>query len=169
MLQVREMKFFRSAIGILVLTVFVCSATPVFADRYSGGGGHRGGGGGYYRGGGHYGGGYYRGGHYRGGYYRGYYGPRFGVSIGWPWYYPPYYYPYYYPYDPYYAPYYYAPTVTIPSEPQEYIEKPRSEERSEPSDIWYYCPKANGYYPYVRECPDGWQTVPALPPSQPRR
>jgi hypothetical protein len=30
---------------------------------------------------------------------------------------------------------------------------------------WYFCPGANGYYPYVRECPGGWQRVSPQPPS----
>ena len=160
------MRLRKPAVIVCVLTVIMLAVSPVLADRYSGGGGQKGG---YTKGGGHYGsyyrgGGYYRGGYYRGGYYRGggyYYGPSFGISIGSPWYYP-----YYYPY---YDPYYYAPTVTIPSEPHEYIEKPRSEEPSAPSGVWYYCPGSKTYYPYVKECPDGWQTVPAQPPSEPRR
>ena len=24
---------------------------------------------------------------------------------------------------------------------------------------WYYCASANAYYPYVAQCPEGWQTV----------
>lgn len=32
---------------------------------------------------------------------------------------------------------------------------------------WYYCPAANGYYPYVASCPGGWETVPAAPPASP--
>lgn len=32
---------------------------------------------------------------------------------------------------------------------------------------WYFCPAANGYYPYVASCPGGWQTVPATPPASP--
>jgi hypothetical protein len=32
---------------------------------------------------------------------------------------------------------------------------------------WYFCPAANGYYPYVASCPSGWQTVPATPPVPP--
>jgi hypothetical protein len=43
----------------------------------------------------------------------------------------PAYYPYYYP-----APYYAAPP-----------------------GVWYYCPAYGAYYPYVTECPSGWQTV----------
>jgi hypothetical protein len=30
---------------------------------------------------------------------------------------------------------------------------------------WYFCPGANAYYPYVRECPGGWQRVSPQPPS----
>lgn len=29
---------------------------------------------------------------------------------------------------------------------------------------WHYCKESGGYYPYVRECPGGWQMVPATPP-----
>lgn len=30
---------------------------------------------------------------------------------------------------------------------------------------WYYCANSRAYYPYVRNCPAGWQRVPAQPPS----
>lgn len=30
---------------------------------------------------------------------------------------------------------------------------------------WYFCAAANGYYPYVRSCPGGWQAVPTTPPG----
>ena len=33
---------------------------------------------------------------------------------------------------------------------------------AQPQD-WYFCAGSNGYYPYVRECPGGWQRVPAQP------
>ena len=29
---------------------------------------------------------------------------------------------------------------------------------------WYYCADSKAYYPYVRECPGGWQRVPSTPP-----
>jgi hypothetical protein len=135
-----------------------------------GGGGYRGGyyGGGGYRGG-HYGGGRYYGGGYYGGrrYYGGYYGSGVGFWFGWPYGYP--YYPYYYPYSPYYYPYYSAPVVTVPSEPQEYIQRPQRDESPEPSGVWYYCRDSKAYYPYVKECPGGWQSVPAQPPADTRR
>jgi hypothetical protein len=28
---------------------------------------------------------------------------------------------------------------------------------------WYYCPSANGYYPYVMSCPEGWTPVAPRP------
>ena len=30
---------------------------------------------------------------------------------------------------------------------------------------WYLCKESNAYYPYVRQCPGGWEKVPVLPPS----
>ena len=92
-------------------------------------------------------------------------GGHFGVMIGipWgPWYYPP---PYYYP--PYYSP------VVVQQQPQVYIEQqqvpaaPAESAATAPSNYWYYCASAKGYYPYVKECPGGWQKVLPQPPGQP--
>jgi len=80
-----------------------------------------------------------------------------GPIWGTPWYYP------------YYYPYYYSPTVAVPSTPPAYIERSQAEPSSIPSGVWYYCPESSSYYPYVKECPGGWQTVPAQPPSEPVR
>jgi len=33
------------------------------------------------------------------------------------------------------------------------------------SQSWYYCESSDSYYPYTSTCPEGWQTVPATPPS----
>ena len=33
------------------------------------------------------------------------------------------------------------------------------------SQSWYYCESSDSYYPYVSTCSEGWQTVPATPPS----
>ncbi len=30
---------------------------------------------------------------------------------------------------------------------------------------WYLCDSPRGAYPYVRECPGGWERVPAVPPG----
>ncbi len=35
--------------------------------------------------------------------------------------------------------------------------------------FWYRCANPAGYYPYVTQCPDGWQRVPASPPAAPAR
>lgn len=35
-----------------------------------------------------------------------------------------------------------------------------------PPQYWYYCQNPEGYYPYVTQCPTGWQKVPAtIPPD----
>ena len=31
---------------------------------------------------------------------------------------------------------------------------------------WYLCNSPRGAYPYVRECPGGWERVPAVPPDR---
>jgi len=124
-------------------------------------------------GGGHYGGGHYGGGHY-GGYYGGHFhgyggfygrpsvGFYFGPGFGWPYYYP------YYPSFPYYRyyPYYpYPPAITVPSSPPVYIQRNTEQPAPQPqSSYWYYCRHPNGYYPYVKECPGGWQQVAPQPP-----
>ena len=87
-----------------------------------------------------------------------------------PGYYPrPYYYPPYY-YSPYYAsPYYYPPAVvTVPAEPPVYIERGEvAEPAPQASASWYYCADPQGYYPYVEQCPGGWQAVSPRPSTAP--
>jgi hypothetical protein len=84
-------------------------------------------------------------------------GVRYGVYIG-PgfWYPPPYYgYPGYY-----YPPYYYPPVVAAPAVPTTYVEQGGAQSApAQPSGFWYYCEGAKAYYPYVKECPAGWQRV----------
>jgi hypothetical protein len=99
---------------------------------------------------------------------------RIGIYLGdpWPWYWGyPAYYPYY-PYYPYYRYPFYPPAVSVvPSSPPVYIEQQqRQEQQSAPSQqkyYWYYCSNPQGYYPYVRTCPAGWQKVDPQPPNQP--
>jgi hypothetical protein len=83
-------------------------------------------------------------------------GFHFGVPLGSAWYHPWYYYP-----PPTYYPYYRAPIVVQPASPPVYVE--RSDVVPEGTASWYYCRDANGYYPYVRQCPGGWERVPARP------
>jgi hypothetical protein len=94
------------------------------------------------------------GGRYYGGIY---FGP--GPFWGPPLYPRPYYYPspYWYP-GPYYAP---APIVVVPPAPQVYIEQQAAPVEEAPEDrrYWYYCQDSRNYYPYVKECPRGWQKV----------
>ena len=37
---------------------------------------------------------------------------------------------------------------------------------AQPQAEWYYCADSRSYYPYARECPGGWQRIPAQPPSR---
>lgn len=103
---------------------------------------------------------------------RGYYwGPRYsvGVYLGPGFWYGPYY-PWYYPrYPYYYPPYpYVPPVVTVPSSPPTYVEREVRGPEAEPA-YWHFCRESNAYYPYVRECPGGWQRVSPLPPPAPER
>jgi hypothetical protein len=54
----------------------------------------------------------------------------------------------------------------VPSEPSVYVEQPRAQAAPEASAYWYYCAGAGAYYPYVRECPGGWQRVAPRPPGE---
>jgi hypothetical protein len=177
----------RLSLVVAVSLITLLASGLASAQRGGGhGGGHQGG---YHSGGGH-GGGYYRGGEHHGGYYGGWgHHDQGNIDVviggsfwGWnPWWgYPsPYYYPYYsyYPYYPYgYYPYYpysygYGPSAVVPETPS-YIEQ--EESGSSPSsskwpEDWFYCPGSKAYYPYVKKCPGGWQTVPAKPPAGPER
>ena len=86
---------------------------------------------------------------------------RFGVFVGPGFWYPPPYYgypPYYYP------PYYYPPVVTVPASPPTYIEQGGAQPApAQPQGYWYYCGESKAYYPYVKECPGGWQRVAPQP------
>jgi hypothetical protein len=91
-------------------------------------------------------------------------GVPFGWGYGYGYYAPPY-------YSPYYAPYY-PPSVTY--SPPTYIEQgvqqsapaaaaPQASPASQ--NYWYYCAESQAYYPYVNQCPGGWQRVAPTPPS----
>jgi hypothetical protein len=79
---------------------------------------------------------------------------RLGVNIGGPVWGPGW-------YSPYYSPYYYPPQVIVvpPPQPQVYIEQVQEPAPTAGQQYWYFCKSAQGYYPYVKECPDGWQKV----------
>lgn len=145
----------------IILTLLLALATSLPAQSApprSGGGGSGGG----YRGGGH-------GGHYHHGG-----GTRWSIGVGfggypfwggyYPWGYPYAYYPYY-PYYPYSPAYYAAPAV---QQDTTYIERPVSQAQQQqqpqaPTGYWYYCSEPGAYYPYIKECPAGWQRVAPQP------
>jgi hypothetical protein len=76
--------------------------------------------------------------------------PYWGSPWGPWWHYPP---PYYY----------YPQPVYVPAQPTTYIEQ-GSAPAADTAAWWYYCDTSRGYYPYVKECPSGWQRVPPAPP-----
>jgi len=82
-----------------------------------------------------------------------------GVGFGYP-FWGPYWGPWYYP--PPYA--YHSVPVVVRSEPVTYIEQ-GSAPAADQGGWWYYCDTTRGYYPYVKECPAGWQRVPPAPPG----
>jgi hypothetical protein len=75
----------------------------------------------------------------------------------------PYGYPYSYAYPYSYGYPAYSPSVVVESSPQTYIQQ-----ETQAQQYWYYCQNPQGYYPYVSECPGGWQPVSPQPPSPPR-
>ena len=147
----------------LMIALLVSTAVPGHAGSRWGsqGGGNWSGRGG--QGGSWHGGGTSHGGWHGGGWHGQHHvwGPRvfFGVGVAAPfWWYP---YGYAYPY-PYAYPAY-SPPVVVESLPQTYIQQD-----TQAQEYWYYCQSLQGYYPYVKECPGGWQQVAPQPPPPPR-
>lgn len=96
----------------------------------------------------------------------------FGFSYGFP-IYAPRYVPapiYFYPGYSIPAPVYsYPPAVIRYSPAPVYVERIIAPEEFAPPQVqndWYYCASSQTYYPYARECPGGWQRVPAQPSSR---
>lgn len=85
----------------------------------------------------------------------------FGVPLG-P--YPYGAYPFYYHPAYYYPPYYVAPVV-VQQQPTVYVEQQPAPaaQTSAPAGYWYYCADSRAFYPYVKECPAGWQRVAPQP------
>jgi len=126
-----------------------------------------------------------------------YYGGPYWRAWGWPGYYWPYAYGagyygpgYYYPYGPAYVygpGYGYVPPAVAgvggavtyierapaaqPAQQAAPVSEPRSTSTGPPpgTQWWYLCSSPRGAYPYVRECPGGWERVPAAPPPGPAR
>lgn len=167
------MKQISTTACMVIALIGAVTSNPVWAR--GGGGGHFGGGGGFhgggFRGGGHFGGGHFGGGGFRGGgfgYGRGIYGLGIGLGLGYGiGYYGGYGgYPYYGGYGG--GGYGYPPNVvTVPTSPPVYIQQSPPVVQQYQSGYWYYCSNPEGYYPYVKECPNGWQQVPPTPPTHP--
>ena len=68
---------------------------------------------------------------------------------------------------PYYPGYYYPPAYAYPAypaQPTTYIQQDAPPAPAAPQQgYWYYCGDAQAYYPYVKECPGGWQRVSPQP------
>jgi len=64
--------------------------------------------------------------------------------------------------DPYL--YYLPPPVVVERPMTDYYVQPAPPQSEEPT-YWYYCRKPDGYYPYVKQCPEGWMKVVPTPPS----
>lgn len=65
------------------------------------------------------------------------------------------------------APWYYpAPQIytnpPVAALPQAYIEM-NSRQQQPSGSWWYYCHDPEGYYPYIKECPRGWERVDPQP------
>jgi hypothetical protein len=104
----------------------------------------------------------------------GHHHPRVTLSIApiyRPWVYPPY----------YHDPFFYRqhrdnrPIIVQQPAPQIYIEQPQALALAAPAqsqdanNYWYFCESAQAYFPYVNECPGGWQRVVPHPPAPPAR
>ncbi len=62
---------------------------------------------------------------------------------------------------------YYAPPVVYAPPPVAYMPPPQPmvlAAQPQPA-VWYYCEASGKYFPYAQECPTGWQTQPATPPT----
>jgi hypothetical protein len=141
------MKLVKATLTLVLILLVTLASGSVLAR-----GGHSGGG--------HSGGGHFSGGHSGGGHFGGhrFIGPpvRYGVIVGAPAF-------FFYPPPP---PYYYPPLAATSSAPV-YIEQDDAQSASEQADgYWYYCAEAQAYYPYVNECPQGWQPVVPQAPGQ---
>lgn len=97
---------------------------------------------------------------------------RFGFSYGFPVYAPRYFPAPFYTFPGYAFPapvYTYPPAVIRYSPSPVYVERSIAPAESAPSQAqndWYYCAGSRTYYPYARECPGGWQRVPAQASSR---
>jgi hypothetical protein len=79
---------------------------------------------------------------------------RFGVVVGGPWWWHGYAWPHY-PYR--------ERVVIERRGPTVYVEKDADGVQRAPDQYWYYCPDAETYYPYVKQCASPWHRVAPQP------
>ena len=142
----------RTAASLVAVAVLGLSiAGTAHAARF---GGRGGGGAPAFHGGGFHGGAFHGGSFHHGGFHSGvrvFVGGAFVAPFAWPYYSPP---AYYYPPAYYPDPAYYPPST-------EYV----APAQAPAAGYWYYCAGSQAYYPYVRDCPGGWQQVAPQPPQ----
>lgn len=161
-------------IALLLLASIPTSPAWARGGHHGGGGGHHGGG----HHGGHHGGGHH-GHHHGGGHHHNYGGYGLGLGLGViggyglgyygnrALYYPP-----AYGYAPRYgyAPNYGYPVAAVPAAPPVYIQQQEvaqvPPQARAATNYWHYCRNPEGYYPYVKNCPDGWMQVAPQPSPQ---
>ena len=75
--------------------------------------------------------------------------------------------PHYYPYQ--YTGYYSSQPIIIQQRiPDVYLQPaPQYAPPQQPQEppYWYYCKESQAYFPYVKECPQGWMKVVPTPPA----
>ena len=50
------------------------------------------------------------------------------------------------------------------TQPTVYVEQGPAQAAPQPAQhYWYYCADSRAYYPYVKDCPGGWQRVSPQP------
>lgn len=154
---------------LFACTALLLTSGAAMADR-----GHGGGGGGHW----HSSVGIYVGSGFAPGYGPGF-GPGYRPYYGRPYYGPNFYGdPYYYGYPPavVYAPVQQPVIIEQAPQPTVYVEQtPAQAAAGSPQAAptaaaqqdysWYHCDQPEGYYPYVKECPQGWQKVKPEPPK----
>ncbi len=67
--------------------------------------------------------------------------------------------------QPHYYPYYYTYPAPVIQQPAQEIYVQPAPPVPANTGYWYYCRNPEGYYPYVKRCPNGWLKVMPTPPE----
>lgn len=168
-------------LGVVLTTALFALAVnhSAWARGGHGGGSVIGGGGGGGGGHGHFGGrgGHIGGGHrHFGGHGHRHHHHRHSIGIGFGGFYGPgffgpgfYGYPYGFGFSqPIYPRGYYATPYAVPQARTVYVQRESSAAPAQQTqnNYWYYCRNPEGYYPYIKQCPEGWLQVAPQPAPQ---